>query len=187
MKLSTKGLYAVMAMVDLAKFGGNTPLTLAKIAERQGVSLNYLEQLFNKLRRSGLVVSNRGPGGGYRLAAEAGAINIADIMFAVDEPVHAIRCGGDIVKGCRGKGKCLTHDLWNALGAHILSFLGSLSLADVLEGDVFEFVAPGLGCQTLARNFDVTMVPGKALGPGASAGAAQTSATLVQKVSQTVQ
>lgn len=172
MKLSTKGRYAVMAMVDLAKIGGDSPTTLAKIAERQGMSLNYLEQLFNKLRRAGLVISNRGPGGGYRLAADASTINIADVMFAVDEPVHAVRCGGDTEKGCRGMGKCLTHHLWEALGAHILSFLGSMSLADVLDGDPFEFVAPGVGCQALARSFDVTLVPNASVAPTVGAGAA---------------
>lgn len=149
MKLSSKGRYAVMAMVDIAAEGGGDAVALAQISRRQGISLAYLEQLFNKLRRAGLVESTRGPGGGYRLAGAAGDIRLSDIMFAVDEPVRTNACPDGSDKGCLGQGRCCCHDVWNALGAHILSFLGAVSLADVVAGNAHEFVAPGLGCQTI--------------------------------------
>ncbi len=138
MKLSTRGRYAVMAMADLARHTGNgagdQPIPLAEIAERQEISLNYLEQLFGKLRRGGLVVAARGPGGGYRLAQPASELRIADIILAVDEPIKATRCRSDSTKGCLGRtGRCLTHDLWEELGRQIEVFLASVTLADVLE------------------------------------------------------
>ncbi|MHA6288452.1 Rrf2 family transcriptional regulator [Maricaulis sp. CAU 1757] len=132
MKLSTKGRYAVMAMADLAGAAGEGPVTLAEIASRQSISLSYLEQLFAKLRRAGLVTSVRGPGGGYRLARASGDICIADIVLAVDEPLRATRCAK--VKGCLADGRrCVTHDLWDELGQHIYLYLSSISLEDVLE------------------------------------------------------
>jgi Rrf2 family iron-sulfur cluster assembly transcriptional regulator len=136
MKLSTKGRYAVMAMTDLAGQGEGRPVALAEIAERQQISLAYLEQLFARLRRRGLVISARGPGGGYRLAREAELVSIADIVAAVDEPLRATRCaGGDSLPGCmRGGVRCLTHDLWEETGRRIEDFLASVSLADVLSG-----------------------------------------------------
>jgi Rrf2 family iron-sulfur cluster assembly transcriptional regulator len=137
MRLSTKGRYAVMAMVDLARRQGERAVSLADIAERQEISLSYLEQLFARLRRSGLVVSARGPGGGYRLARDAAAVNIAEIVLAVDEPLHATRCERHRGAGCMMKGeKCLTHDLWDEMGHKILEYLESVSLADVVLGRV---------------------------------------------------
>ena len=136
MQLSTKGRYAVMAMTDLAGHGADRPVSLAEIAERQQLSLAYLEQLFARLRRQGLVVSHRGPGGGYRLARPAKETNVAEVVMAVDEPLKATRCGGHGVKGgcMKGGAKCLTHDLWEETGRQIHSYLASVSLADVLEG-----------------------------------------------------
>ena len=134
MKLSTKGRYAVMAMVDLALHGKpDTPVSLADIAGRQEISLPYLEQLFARLRRSGLVHSSRGPGGGYTLAFPAADTCIADIIAAVDEPIRTTRC----VPGSQGcvsnRSRCLTHDLWEELGNQIRLYLSSVSLADVCE------------------------------------------------------
>ncbi|HXQ46509.1 MAG TPA: Rrf2 family transcriptional regulator [Caulobacteraceae bacterium] len=136
MKLSTKGRYAVMAMTDLAGQGDGRTVALAEIAQRQQISLPYLEQLFARLRRKGLVLSARGPGGGYRLAREAELVSIADIVAAVDEPLRATRCaGGESLIGCmRGGARCLTHDLWEETGRRIEDFLASVSLADVVNG-----------------------------------------------------
>lgn len=152
MKLSTKGRYAVMAMVDLAGESTGRPISLGEIATRQGISQTYLEQLFNKLRRAGLVEATRGPGGGYRLAAAGNTIYLADVMFAVDEAVRTNACSEDPGSGCRGVGKCSCHDLWNVLGAHILSFLGAVTLADVVDGKAHEFVAPGQGCKAICTD-----------------------------------
>ena len=134
MRLSTKGRYAVMAMVDLAQHSDGEPVSLAEIAERQEISLSYLEQLFAMLRKSGLVKSVRGPGGGYLLARDRRETRIADIILAVDEPIRATRCTPGAPIGCRGnKTRCLTHDLWEELGNQIHLFLSSVSLADVCE------------------------------------------------------
>jgi Rrf2 family iron-sulfur cluster assembly transcriptional regulator len=123
-----------MAMADLAGRGAGGPLTLSVIAERQEISLAYLEQLFGKLRRAGLVVAVRGPGGGYRLAKSANQMKIAEIVVAVDEPLRATRCKSESAQGCLGRtGRCLTHDLWDELGTQIHLFLSSVTLADVLE------------------------------------------------------
>jgi Rrf2 family iron-sulfur cluster assembly transcriptional regulator len=133
-KLSTKGRYAVMAMVDLAMHAGESPVSLAEIAERQEISLSYLEQLFAKLRRRGLVKSVRGPGGGYFLAHPRDETRIADIILAVDEPIHAVRCTPGAALGCRGdRRRCLTHDLWEELSNQIHIYLSSVSLGDVCE------------------------------------------------------
>ncbi len=132
MQLSTKGRYAVMAMTDLARHEQGRAVTLAAIAARQQISLHYLEQLFARLRRGGLVRSVRGPGGGYRLARPAAETRVVDIVSAVDEPIHVVRCSG--ATGCMLAGeKCLTHDLWDALGQTIHAFLAGVSLADVVE------------------------------------------------------
>jgi len=138
MKLSTRGQYAVAAMADLARFsqaqGASKPVSLRDIALRQGISLTYLEQLFGKLRRHGLVFGQRGPGGGYRLAAAPAQTRVLDIMFAVDEPIKTTRCDGDRDHGCaRDHARCLTHDLWSELGHMIEMFLGSVSLDDVIN------------------------------------------------------
>ena len=133
MKLSTKGRYAVMAMVDLASHTKDRPVSLADIADRQEISLSYLEQLFAKLRRGGLVKSVRGPGGGYLLAHEPEYTRISDIILAVDEPIRATRCMPGQPIGCRGnQSRCLTHDLWEELGNQIYLYLSSVSVADVV-------------------------------------------------------
>jgi len=134
MKLSTKGRYAVMAMVDLARNSGGKSVALNDIAVRQEISLSYLEQLFAKLRRGGLVISARGPGGGYRLARSAAETRIADIILAVDEPIKATRCELGSPKGCTGhQGRCVTHDLWEELGRQIQIFLSAVTLDDVVN------------------------------------------------------
>lgn len=144
MKLSTRGRYAVMAMADLAgHMQGSRPVPLADISLRQGISLSYLEQLFAKLRRGGLVASARGPGGGYRLARPASETRIADIIVAVDEPIKATRCQDGKSIGCLGKnGRCLTHDLWEELGRQIEVFLESVTLGDVIENRVLGRAQP---------------------------------------------
>ena len=134
MRLSTKGRYAVMAMVDLAQHSGDGPVCLSEIAERQEISLSYLEQLFAKLRRGGLVKSVRGPGGGYLLAHDRDETRIADIILAVDEPIRAVRCKPGQTLGCRGdRSRCLTHDLWEELSNQIHLFLSAVTLGDVCE------------------------------------------------------
>ena len=130
MKVSTKGRYAVMAMADLARAGLGQTVTLAEIAARQEISLSYLEQLFARLRRAGVVQSARGPGGGYRLARPADAIDIAEIILAVDEPIDATQCGGR--ENCRDERKCITHDLWQSLNEHIFEYLRSVTLAQLV-------------------------------------------------------
>ncbi|MDA0785930.1 MAG: Rrf2 family transcriptional regulator [Proteobacteria bacterium] len=138
MKLSTKGRYGVMAMVDLAQFGALGPVALSEVAGRQEISLSYLEQLFAKLRRAGLVTSVRGPGGGYKLAYGAEQIRIADVIAAVDEPIRTTGCKPGAAKGCiQRSSRCMTHDLWEELGHQIHSYLNSVSLADVCEGRVY--------------------------------------------------
>jgi Rrf2 family iron-sulfur cluster assembly transcriptional regulator len=123
-----------MAMVDLATHGHGKPVALAEIADRQAISLSYLEQLFAKLRRGGLVGSVRGPGGGYLLAHAADATRISDIILAVDEPIRATRCMPGSPKGCTGDtSRCMTHDLWEELGNHIHLFLSSVTLDDVCD------------------------------------------------------
>lgn len=135
MRLSTKGRYAVMAMTDLAIYGGDKSVSLAEIADRQQISLSYLEQLFARLRRAGLVKSARGPGGGYRLAHGAKGTYVADIVLAVDEPIRATRCNGQgSPKGCMvGGERCLTHHLWEDLGHQIQDYLAHVSLDDVIH------------------------------------------------------
>ncbi len=134
LKLSTKGRYAVMAMVDLAMHSDNRPISLADIADRQEISLSYLEQLFAKLRRGGLVRSVRGPGGGYLLAREDTETRISDIILAVDEPIRATRCTPGQPFGCRiNKSRCMTHDLWEELGNQIYLYLSSVTVADVVD------------------------------------------------------
>lgn len=134
MKLSTKGRYAVMAMVDLAVNSNGSPVALADIADRQEISLSYLEQLFGRLRKGGLVKSVRGPGGGYLLARPTQQTRVSDIILAVDEPIQTTRCAPGSPAGCHNhKGRCLTHDLWEELGNQIYLYLSSVSLNDVVE------------------------------------------------------
>ena len=131
MRLTTKGRFAVTAMVDLAMRHGRGPVTLAQISARQKISLSYLEQLFGKLRRHSLVDSVRGPGGGYCLAKDIAQISVADIILAVDEPIDATQCGGK--ENCQDDQKCLTHDLWAALNERIFEYLGSVSLRHLVD------------------------------------------------------
>jgi Rrf2 family iron-sulfur cluster assembly transcriptional regulator len=131
MRLTTKGRFAVTAMIDLALREHNGPVTLAGISQRQKISLSYLEQLFGKLRRHELVESTRGPGGGYTLGRVAKDVTVADIIFAVDEPLDATQCGGK--ENCQDDQRCMTHDLWANLNAKMVEYLDSVSLADLVE------------------------------------------------------
>jgi Rrf2 family iron-sulfur cluster assembly transcriptional regulator len=133
-ELNTRGRYAVMAMADLAKYGADGSLPLPAIAERQQISLAYLEQLFLKLRRAGLVESVRGRLGGYRLGRPAAGITVAEVMAAVDEDMRMTRCGGEEAKPCMAGQRCLTHGLWDALGDQIAVFLESVTLQEVIDG-----------------------------------------------------
>lgn len=134
MELNTRGRYAVMAMADLAKHGGGGTVALSAVAQRQRISLDYLEQLFLKLRRSGLVESTRGRHGGYKLGRPASEIFVAEIMAAVEEGTRMTRCTAEGPGPCLGEARCLTHELWTELGAQIEGFLASVSLKDVIEG-----------------------------------------------------
>ena len=153
MQLSTKGRYAVMAMVDLAEHGSGLSVPLASIADRQHISVAYLEQLFMKLRRAGLVKAIRGPKGGYQLARAPSDISVADIMTAADEPVRMNRCSVEGTDWCLGTKRCATHDLWRALGIHISAFLSAVSLKDILDGAL---AGPG---------FDFSLEPMAKAGP----------------------
>lgn len=130
MRLTTKGRFAVTAMIDLAQRQANGPVTLAGISERQKISLSYLEQLFGKLRRHKIVASVRGPGGGYRLARGMNEVTVADIISAVDEPLDATNCGGR--ENCADEQRCMTHDLWTNLNKRMHEYLVSVSLYDLV-------------------------------------------------------
>jgi Rrf2 family iron-sulfur cluster assembly transcriptional regulator len=130
MRLTTKGRYAVTAVLDLAFHSQTKPVTLTEIATRQTISLSYLEQLFARLRKAGLVIGVRGPGGGYRLSREADEINIADVISAVDEDVDSTKCAG--LGNCQDGQPCLTHDLWMGLSEHIRSYLRGITLGELL-------------------------------------------------------
>ncbi len=134
MRLTTKGRFAVTAMIDLASHDDKGPVTLAGIAERQKISLSYLEQLFGKLRRHKLVSSVRGPGGGYRLARDMDGISVADIIIAVDEPLDATQCGGK--QNCHDEHRCMTHDLWTNLNKRMYAYLDSVSLRALVNREV---------------------------------------------------
>lgn len=131
MKLTTKGRFAVTAMIDLALRQADGPVTLAGISERQKISLSYLEQLFGKLRRHQLVLSVRGPGGGYCIAKELGEVSVADIIRAVDEPLDATLCGGKA--NCHDDEPCMTHVLWTTLTQRMLEYLSSVTLFELVE------------------------------------------------------
>ena len=131
MRLTTKGRFAVTAMIDLALRGGDGPVTLAGISERQSISLSYLEQLFGKLRRYHLVDSVRGPGGGYCLSRPSGQITVADIVRAVDETLDATQCGGR--ENCKDEERCMTHELWSTLNRKMYEYLTSVTLLDLVE------------------------------------------------------
>ena len=146
MRLTTKGRFAVTAMIDLALRQNAGPVTLAAISQRQQISLSYLEQLFGKLRRHELVESTRGPGGGYTLGRKATDITIADIIVSVDEPLDATQCGGK--ENCQGSeaGRCMTHELWASLNARMVEFLDSVSLQKMVD-------------EQLARGLEVEVRP----------------------------
>ncbi len=145
MRLSTKGRYAVMAVIDLASRSGGHPVSLADIAERQEISLSYLEQLFARLRKGGLVTSVRGPGGGYLLAFPAENTRIADIILAVDEPIRTTRCFLGSPSGCHAnRSRCDTHDLWEELGNQIYRFLSAVTVADVINRRVLGATFPAI-------------------------------------------
>ncbi len=136
MRLTTKGRFAVTAMIDLALRQGTGPVTLAGISQRQAISLSYLEQLFGKLRRHEIVESIRGPGGGYSLARRADKVTVADIIIAVDEPLDATQCGGK--ENCHGADaatgvRCMTHELWATLNEKMVDYLDSVSLQDLVD------------------------------------------------------
>jgi Rrf2 family iron-sulfur cluster assembly transcriptional regulator len=131
MRLTTKGRFAVTAMIDLGLRSGDGPVTLAGISERQKISLSYLEQLFGKLRRHSLVDSVRGPGGGYCLSRPYSQITVADIIKAVDESLDATQCGGR--ENCKDEDRCMTHDLWSTLNFKMFEYLTSVTLADLVE------------------------------------------------------
>ncbi len=136
MRLTTKGRFAVTAMIDLALRQGTGPVTLSGISQRQDISLSYLEQLFGKLRRHQIVASVRGPGGGYSLARKADAVSVADIVIAVDEPLDATQCGGK--ENCLGGehnagSRCMTHELWSTLSEKMVDYLDSVSLQDLVD------------------------------------------------------
>lgn len=135
MELSTKGRYAVMALIDLTLHGGaQNAVSLGDIAKRQSISLSYLEQLFAKMRKSGVVTAKRGPNGGYRLARHAKDINIAAVVLAVDEPIRVTACDSQKNGICKGRAAhCVAHDLWVALSRHINEFMSNVTLADVLD------------------------------------------------------
>jgi len=139
MRLTTKGRYAVTAMLDLALHYKDGPITLADISQRQGISLSYLEQLFSRLRKQELVDSTRGPGGGYRLSRDAHQIAVADVITAVDEKVETTRCGG--LSNCQDDSQCLTHDLWTELSTQIHDFLMGISLGNLVERQGVQEVA----------------------------------------------
>jgi Rrf2 family iron-sulfur cluster assembly transcriptional regulator len=128
--MTTKGRFAVTAMLDLAMHGGKRPVTLAGISQRQSISLSYLEQLFGKLRRHTLVESVRGPGGGYTLARDLAKVSVADIITAVDEPLDATQCGGK--ENCKDEQRCMTHDLWSTLNDKMYEYLDSVKLSDLV-------------------------------------------------------
>src|SRR5438034_433383 len=130
MRLTTKGRFAVTAMIDVAMHNAQGPVTLAGVAERQKISLSYLEQLFGKLRRYGLVDSVRGPGGGYNLARPATNVTVADVITAVDEPIDATQCGGK--ENCHDDKRCMTHELWATLNEKMHDYLSSVTLADLV-------------------------------------------------------
>lgn len=148
MRLTTKGRFAVTAMIDLGMRHVQGPVTLAGISERQKISLSYLEQLFGKLRRAEIVESVRGPGGGYCLARGLGEISVADIIQAVDEPIDATQCAGK--ENCHDDGRCMTHDLWMGLNDTIFKHLASVALADLVAGQL----AKQARCETQAVHFD---------------------------------
>lgn len=164
MRLTTKGRYAVTAMLDLALHHGGGPITLADIAQRQGISLSYLEQLFSRLRKKDLVASVRGPGGGYTLKRDAAEIFVAEVITAVDENVDTTRCGG--AHNCHNNGRCLTHDLWQDLSSRIFDYLNRISLQDLMNRQGVRDVADRQDSDD-CQGVDLSALDGAAAGAGA--------------------
>lgn len=156
MRLTTKGRYAVTAMLDLAIHQGQGPIALADIAQRQGISLSYLEQLFAKLRKRGLVTSVRGPGGGYNLARTPAEIHVAEVIAAVDESVDTTRCGG--AYNCQNNGPCLTHDLWHDLSDRIYDYLNQITLQALVDQRDSLGQRPPTTCTAVDVKLDVQRV-----------------------------
>ena len=150
MRLTTKGRFAVTVMIDLALRQHHGPVTLAGISQRQKISLSYLEQLFGKLRRHELVESTRGPGGGYTLGKPLNHISVADIIYAVDEPLDATQCGGK--ENCQDDGRCMTHDLWANLNRVMVDYLDSVSLHDLVEQQKQRMAQQGVSLAVLHDN-----------------------------------
>ena len=155
MRLTTKGRFAVTAMIDLGLRSTSGPVALAAISQRQQISLSYLEQLFGKLRRHELVESTRGPGGGYSLGRSAGEITVADIIVAVDEPIDATGCAGR--ENCMGEdaGRCMTHDLWASLNTRMVEYLDSISLKKLVD----EQIAKGVLSDTVPMKRAISNIP----------------------------
>jgi Rrf2 family transcriptional regulator, iron-sulfur cluster assembly transcription factor len=155
MRLTTKGRFAVTAMIDLALRSNAGPVALAAISQRQQISLSYLEQLFGKLRRNELVESTRGPGGGYSLGRDAADITVADIIVAVDEPIDATGCAGK--ENCQGEdaGRCMTHDLWASLNSKMVEYLNSVSLKNLVD----EQLAKGVSIDAVPMKRAISTVP----------------------------
>jgi Rrf2 family iron-sulfur cluster assembly transcriptional regulator len=159
MRLTTKGRFAVTAMIDLALRDHAGPVTLAGISQRQKISLSYLEQLFGKLRRHELVESTRGPGGGYSLGRAAREITVADIIYAVDEPLDATQCGGK--ENCQDEQRCMTHDLWANLNARMVEYLDSVNLQDLVDEQRRKLAANGTqAVQHIGRARVASPLPG---------------------------
>jgi Rrf2 family iron-sulfur cluster assembly transcriptional regulator len=150
MRLTTKGRFAVTAMIDLGLRHQGGPVTLAAISQRQKISLSYLEQLFGRLRRHALVESTRGPGGGYTIAKPLRDITVADIILAVDEPLDATQCGGR--ENCDHEQRCMTHELWANLNRHMVDFLDSVTLQDLVEQQRAKMAAVGASAVTPLRD-----------------------------------
>jgi len=163
MRLTTRGRFAVTAMADIAMHRGTDPVTLGEISARQKISVSYLEQLFGKMRRRGLVESVRGPGGGYRLARDMAQIAVADIILAVDEPIDATQCGGG--ENCRDDEKCITHDLWAKLNEHVLNYLAAMTLKQLVEDQMAkqEIVVQLQNMQTSVPAREQVSVPSQAI------------------------
>ncbi len=159
MKLTSKGRYAVTAMLDLAFHSQSRPVTLSQISERQDISLSYLEQLFTRLRKGGLVRSTRGPGGGYSLERVPEQIAVAEIISAVDEVVDTTRCSGS--HNCQGGNRCLTHELWDELSRQIYGFLSEITLRDLMEDESIQIVAQRQDCKADGTVVDVASPAGE--------------------------
>ena len=174
MRLTTKGRFAVTAMIDLAMRQHNGPVTLAGISERQRISLSYLEQLFGKLRRHDLVESTRGPGGGYTLGRLPQDLTVADIIFAVDEPLDATQCGGK--QNCHDEGPCMTHELWTNLNRKMIEYLDSVTLSELVAQQRHRGTEASKPVSVMREHRAALEIPTSTLQPVHPSGARATSA-----------